>query len=105
SVSPKQLNAGIVIPFTLRKGSVFKISYEVTAASHFTRSEAKDCDSELFGWHKEGRTALFVRATSGSSGDRSNAYTLPLRMESLVDSTNFMSISARMFFPFAEEAA
>lgn len=104
SVTPEQLQTGVIIPFTLEKGYTYKISYDLTAKSTFVRENAVDFDSEIFAWELDSNNnAIFIRGTSGSVGDGINVYTLPLRMQTNVNSTNFLSFGAKILFPFADE--
>ncbi|MDF2669408.1 MAG: hypothetical protein K0R67_1714 [Paenibacillus sp.] len=105
-VTPEQLAQGIIIPFTLTKENSYKISYDIRTKSNFNRAAAVNLDSAIFAWQVNGANdATFVKLTSGTSGDVLNSYTLPLSLDSTLNSVNFMSFGARLAFPFQDEVA
>lgn len=104
--TPQQLAEGIAIPFALTKGSAYKMSYEVRTKSDFDRNTAVNRDSVVMGWQvDDSNEATFVKLTSGTSGDATRAHTLPLSLQSNLNSTNFMSFGARIAFPFSDEVS
>jgi len=106
TVTPEQLEAGIIIPFAMPKRTTVKISYEAVAGPDFQREQAVDEHSEMSGWRvDEDNAATFVRLTSGTSGEQLQSHTMPLKMPSQVNSANFMSFSAQLLFPFTDEVA
>lgn len=105
SVTPMQLENGVVIPFSLNQWDVCKISYDLTAKSTFVRESAEDFDSTLSAWYLDSENnATFIRSSSGIYGAvTKHGATLPLNRSFTINSANFMSFLARLWFPFNDE--
>ncbi|RAV13341.1 X2-like carbohydrate binding domain-containing protein [Paenibacillus contaminans] len=106
TITPAQLEEGVIIPFAMPKRTTYKIAYEAVAASGFDRAKAVDEDSSVSAWIvDDDNTATFVRLTSGTSGEKTKSHTMPLNMPSRVNAENFLSFSAQLLFPFGDETS
>ncbi len=106
TVTPAQLEAGINIPFTLKYGEQYRVSYSirVTSDSAFSRSAVTDTASAVSAWVvDEDNNATFVKATSETSAHTEKGFTEPFSLDTTVDSSNFLSFGADLSFRFDRE--
>ncbi|WP_127587422.1 hypothetical protein [Paenibacillus koleovorans] len=97
SINPSQLASGLVIPWTMNPGDVFRIEYTVTTSSSY------DPDVHLL---PQGSFGLFKTNAGGEReyfqvGTQTQLTDTP----TTVNSSNFLSFPARILFPFAAETA
>ncbi|GGD80712.1 hypothetical protein [Paenibacillus nasutitermitis] len=97
TINPTQLANGLVIPWTMNAGDVFRIEYAVTTSSTYNPAT-----NPL----PQGSFGLFV---TNATGEREyhgvGTQTQITDVATRVNSTNFLSFPAQILFPFATETA
>ncbi len=107
TVTPEQLEAGINIPFTLKYGEQYRVSYSLkTISGTFNRSLVSDTSSYITAWNiDENNNATFVKGGSNSSPAGGSNFIEPISKETPIDSDNFLSFAADLNFRFEREMA
>ncbi len=110
-VTPTQLKDGINIPFTLKYGEQYKVSYSlrIINSTSFDRTKVADTASAISAWVvDENNDATFVKNTAiTSAGSRSkvgaDGFVEPIGKDFNIGSDNFMSYGAKLHFNFDRE--
>jgi hypothetical protein len=94
-ISPSQLSSGIVMPWTMQQGDVYRISYQVTTDANY--------DPAVHAM-PQGSFGVFVTAPDGNREYRGvGVYTQPTSIATRVTASNFLSFPAQILFPFSSE--
>ncbi|MDF2670874.1 MAG: Carbohydrate binding domain [Paenibacillus sp.] len=95
TVAPSQLSSGLVIPWTMNPGDVYRIEYELTTSSTY---------NPAIHTLPQGSFGLFINnASSEREYHGIGTQTQPTDAATRVTSTNFLSFPAQILFPFTTE--